>query len=129
MDREGVPMMRRTPLRARRWGIARKPPRRLLTSQSDVGYLDWVHGEPCCVRGMMGAGPCRGRIEANHAGRKPGIALKAHDRTCLPKCSEHHRQWTEHTGVFAGWTKDKRRMWADALILATQQRHDRLETT
>ncbi|MES1164180.1 MAG: hypothetical protein ABUR63_00365 [Verrucomicrobiota bacterium] len=73
---------------------------------------------PCCARFLS---PCRGRIEANHAGVKPGFALKCSDFETLPKCSKHHRQWTEHAGVFEGWTKAFRRAWADENIAYTQR--------
>lgn len=93
-----------------------KPPRRLSRPGSNPAYRDFVRSQPCCVRGMPGAGPCAGEIEANHAGAKPGMAMKAPDDTCLPKCHRHHEQWTIHRGAFLGWTKNQRRAWADPLI-------------
>ncbi len=115
----GKPLKRSTPLRAKRWGIATKPPRRLSRPGSDPAYLRWIRTLPCCVAEMEGAGPCEGRMEANHAGRKPGMGLKCSDHETLAKCSRHHRMWTDHAGVFAGWTKEERRAWADVEILWT----------
>lgn len=62
----------------------------------------------------------RGPVQAHHAGRKPGTALKADDSTCIPLCDAHHRQWHDANGVFKGWTKAERRMWADAAIADVQ---------
>jgi hypothetical protein len=68
-------------------------------------------------------GPCAGRTESCHEGRKPGLALKCPDSQTMPMCSLHHRQWTDHTGVFKGWTKEQRRHWADERIAETTARY------
>lgn len=66
--------------------------------------------------------PCQGPIEAHHAGRRPGVAMKADDTTTIPLCMLHHRQWHGATGPFWGWVKAKRLQWADEQIERTQRR-------
>jgi len=62
----------RKPLRAKRWGIRQRRPRRLDTAQSNPAFLAWVHGEPCCLAGPR----CEGRIEA-HRGPFAGMSREA----------------------------------------------------
>lgn len=103
--------------------MKRKAPRRVEKRRHMRPYLAFIHAMPCCcelgvtrdgrnVRDSM----CTGAIEANHAGKKPGIGLKAPDSTCIPMCHGHHADWTEHRGLFRGWSPDDRREWADAII-------------
>ena len=99
--------------------MRRRPPRRLDTAQSNPAFLDWVHGERCCLAGPT----CRGRIEAHHAGRKPGLALKAPDDTCVPLCRNHHADVTERKGPFAGRTREEMRVTQDAWIAETTARY------
>lgn len=63
---------------------------------------------------------CEGRIEVCHEGRTgKGMGTRCPDSETIPMCTGLHRQWTEHRGWFAGWTKEKRREWADARIAET----------
>jgi hypothetical protein len=48
------------------------------------------------------------------------MGLKAPDSTCIPMCSAHHRDWTEHRGLFRFWTREERRAWADEQIRRTK---------
>jgi len=131
-----TPLQRRTRLMPKRWGIRPRRPRRLDKPQSDPARLEWVREQPCLVpelllsHGREGASAlmfsiarCRGRTEACHEGRKPGMAMKCDDALTLPMCSAHHRQWTDHTGIFKGWTKEQRRSWADERIAETTARY------
>lgn len=113
-------------VKVKRKSMARRLPRRLFTAQNDEARKAWVRTQLCCVReGWMWKDGCAGRTEAAHEGRKPGLAMKCPDSQTIPMCREHHRQWTEHTGVFTGWTKDERRVWADARIEETTARYER----
>jgi hypothetical protein len=116
--------MKRTRIRSRR-------PRRLDTAQSDPARLAFVREQACVVpfsetlpgSGFAVTGGCKGRTEACHEGKKPGIGMKCNDAETLPMCSSHHGQWTDHRGVFAGWTKEQRRQWADERIAETTARY------
>jgi hypothetical protein len=63
---------------------------------------------------------CSGGIQAHHAGRRPGVGLKAADTTTIPFCALHHTEWHGATGVFKFWTKDMRFKWSDEQIEYTQ---------
>jgi hypothetical protein len=68
---------------------------------------------------VVTAHECTGRIEVCHEGPKPGLSMRCPDSETIPMCTGLHRQWTEHRGWFAGWTKAERREWADARIAET----------
>lgn len=125
-------LARKTPLRAKRWGIKYKPPRRLSKPQSDPARLAWVREQACAIHAgwIWQRGDedvfdeqCQGRTEACHEGRKPGTSMKCPDSETMPMCSRHHRMWTDHTGIFKGWKKQERREWADARIAETTARY------
>lgn len=118
-----TPLKRRTRLRAKRWGIRPRRPRRLDKPQSDPARLDWVRMQQCAVAPRTGFARCNGLTEACHEGRKPGMAMKCPDAETMPMCTLHHRQWTDHTGLFKGWTKEQRRTWADERIAETTARY------
>jgi hypothetical protein len=61
-----------------------------------------------------------GAVEAHHAGVKPGVGLKADDRTSIPLCHKHHRELEDKSGKFRGRTKSMMREWEDARIAETQ---------
>lgn len=113
------PTPKRKPLKNgqhRRTWMRAKRPRRLDTAQSNPAFLAFVHELPCCAANL---GPCGGPIEAHHAGRKPGIAMKAPDSTAVPICRGHHRAITERRGSFAGKTREDMREIQDDWIGAT----------
>jgi hypothetical protein len=89
--------------------------------------MELIHRMPCCCElGVSRDGKnyadsmCGGDIEANHAGEKPGVGLKAPDDTCIPMCNLHHRDWTDHNGLFRYWARNERRARADKMIDATR---------
>lgn len=115
MERGG-PIKRKTRLQAKRWGIAYKPPRRLSRPDHDQARLDWCFTQPCVVPSTVpNADACDGEIHPCHEGaRKPGLALKSPDALTFAMCHHHHLAgWTDHGGVFKGWSKEKRREWAN----------------
>lgn len=129
------PLKRQTPLRAKRWGIKPRRPRRLSGPGADPARMGFVAELPCVGvtfgrdglvfifrNGRGGYGlphECKGRIEVCHEGRTPGVSMRCPDAETIPMCTSLHRQWTEHRGWFAGWTKAERREWADARIAET----------
>ena len=72
-----------------------------------------------CVASIIGR--CDGVIEADHAGRR-GISQKAHDNTCIPLCTKHHRERDAFTGDFKAFDHDRMRGWLAAAVWATQLR-------
>lgn len=49
-------------------------------------YLDWIRKRPCCVCSKNAPS------EASHHGRR-GMGQKASDFSCVPLCTDHHRDW------------------------------------
>ena len=86
-------------------------------------YMAWVKTQPCELAGVEGAGHCWGGIEADHAGEKPGLGMKADDSTCIPLCSRHHRHRTVRDGFFRGMTREAELDWRMAAVLRTQVRY------
>lgn len=122
------PKPRKKPLRPgqhRRTWMRAKRPRRLDGPGSDPARLDWVRTQQCALGVTLFSARqhCAGRTEACHEGRKPGMAMKCSDAETIPLCQAHHRQWTDHTGHFAGWSKEARRTWADHHIAETTARY------
>ncbi len=126
-----TPLKRGKPLRAKRWGIKYKRPRRLDRGGADPLRLAFVAGLECvglkafpgivCADGATERHCCvEGRVEVCHEGRTgKGMATRCPDSETIPMCTGLHRQWTEHRGWFAGWTKDERREWASDRIAET----------
>ena len=111
--------LKRSYIQRKTW-MKRRRPRRLDTAQSNPARLDWVHYEVCIGVGRIPGHVCRGRIEACHEGRKPGLAMKCPDDETVPMDTQLHRDWTNHRGFFAGWTKAQRREWMDERIAEVQ---------
>lgn len=95
-------------------------------ARRDHAYLAWVRAQPCLLLGIEDRmytrppGECWGAIEAHHAGVKPGVGLKADDRTAIPLCHRHHRELEDKSGWFEGWTKAAMREYEDARISEVQ---------
>lgn len=108
--RRGGRLSRKTALKAKR-ERPRRGPRR------DRAYMDRVKELPCCAPGAPAG--CWGSIDPSHTGER-GLGQKADDWTCIPKCRGHHEAWECHHGVFAGWSKERRREWAAAEVVRVQ---------
>jgi len=110
-----TPLRRLTPLRALRW-MRRRPARRLSRPDADAARLDFARLQWCAALTLRYQTPCAGHMQACHEGRNGilirGTALKAPDSETIGMCSRHHDDWTNHRGVFAGWSKERRRTWA-----------------
>jgi hypothetical protein len=61
-------------------------------------------------------------MDPHHAGRRPGISMKAPDDTAIPLCRWHHRAIETAAGLpFRLWTKAFRITWYDEVITHTRQ--------
>lgn len=107
-----APLKRRKPI-AKQRGTARRSSR-----EHNRRYLEQVRYLQCAAAGF-GFYPCNGRIEADHQGTR-GLGQKASDYTAVPMCVRHHRQRTDYTGAFVGWTAKAMRAWCDDRIWETQ---------
>jgi hypothetical protein len=120
------PIHRHRPLRALRWGLRRRRPRRLDRPGADLARLRFCYVGPCAARATIAGHRCRGRLEACHEGRAGirirGMALKVPDDQTFAMCSAAHREWTRHTGVFRGWSRANRKEWADEQAARTHAR-------
>jgi hypothetical protein len=78
-------------------------------------YISWLKVYvPCAAREL---GPCGGGIEADHQGDigEKGIGLRAGSWfDCVPMCSKHHRERTDHCGAFDGWDRERQFAWRAA---------------
>lgn len=81
-------------------------------------YVSWVKLQPCMA---ALAGGCGGAVEAHHAGDR-GLSQKAHDETCIPLCTHHHRAWHDGGPPFSGSTQTFRTMWRNLAIGHTRLR-------
>ncbi len=89
-----------------------------MRAREDPEYLARVRSLPCL---LSGRGGCYGPVEAHHAGKRPGMGLKAADRTAVPLCRAHHvSHWHACAGAFKGWDREKRREWSDEAIRVTR---------
>lgn len=83
-------------------------------------FVGWVKRQRCCAGER---GRCQGGIEAHHAAIRSGLALRGHDRTCVPLCSLHHRNWHDASGVFREMRKPERHDWARAQMAVAAARY------
>lgn len=88
----------------------------------DSAYLAMVRLLPCCAARLSS---CEGTaVDAHHAGPRPGVAMKAHDRTAVPLCRHHHQRFHDAAHPFRRWSKAMRREWQDEQIRVTQEALD-----
>jgi hypothetical protein len=106
--KRSAPLRRTSAIRARSTSSYRRRER-------DFDYMGWIKTQSCAAATVGGVGDCQGPIEADHAGRR-GLSRKAPDDTCIPLCQLHHRQRTDHSGLFRTWTRERMRDWLDLEI-------------
>ena len=111
-----TPLKRRTPL-ARAGRLRARTPRRVVRQLGHPGHLARVRTLSCAALGMSS---CFGPMAAHHAGPRPGVGMKCSDLETHPFCMTHHALWHAGRGPFKGWTREMRRVWADAQIAATR---------
>jgi hypothetical protein len=81
---------------------------------------------PCRLRGVDGAGDCRGVVQAAHAGDVGVRALSRRsgtDRDCVPLCADHHYDRDNRRGYFEGMDVLDLRAWSDAAIADELERY------
>lgn len=107
------PIARHKPLR-RSKPMRKRAPRRgdcpeYLQAVRELGY--------CCAGKFFGREQeCFGRLDPHHAGRRPGVGLKASDTTAIPLCRWHHDAAHGLYGPFHHWDKAKLREWMEFRI-------------
>lgn len=90
----------------------------------DTEFMLWVKTLLCSVEeerpcADLEPEPCAGPVEADHAGAR-GLGQKCSDRECIPLCSAHHRQRTDHSGTFKHVSREDERAWRSRAIARTQ---------
>ena len=107
-------MIRSKPIaRGKRIKARRDKPRRRPVEVTDKAYLAFVRTLPCARCGLVGAS------HAHHAGFR-GLGQKCPDRQTIALDADCHRDWHDCTGLFAGWTRERRAEWSRAAIEVTQ---------
>jgi hypothetical protein len=97
-------MLRRTSLRKRRPG----KPRRGRTY--DPAYMRWVKKWPCAACGLEGGSdPCHTK-----AIDRGGMGQKTSDRSCIPLCRVHHREFDQ--GRYRATFCERYRLDIDRLV-------------
>jgi hypothetical protein len=92
------PLKRKTPLKPKR-----TKPRRVSVARDDAYKQALRELGYCCVaESMPNAGPCWGRIECMHLGKRNGMSSKGSDHSVAPGCSGHHRMQEDYSGPFKG---------------------------
>lgn len=107
-------LKRKTPLRPKR-----SKPRR--TEQvRDPEWLDDVRKLPCRAVELERATPCMGRVEAHHAGVRPGVGVKCGDDDTVPLCRGHHDELHSLSNTFKRFDKAKLQAWREDQIAWTR---------
>lgn len=123
--KRGTQLRRKSPLR-RKTRLRSRGDNGYRNRSRDWAYMAWVRHQPCAVSHTGSwLSPCQGRVEADHAGKKPAGWRKAPDRTCIPLCKKHHRQRDTFAGIFRDWTGEMMREWLDGVIAQTQAEYGR----
>jgi hypothetical protein len=131
-----TPLKRKTPLRASRvlrvdgsHFMMTQPPHvkrktKHARRERAPAYMAWVKTLPCYVVALRltFATPCRGVVEADHAGSKmsEGDGLRAYDHTCIPLCTGHHRERHDFCGTFEAFDQQQMRVFLSTAIAHTR---------
>jgi hypothetical protein len=121
--KRSAPLRRKTRLVTRKAITRTRMARRATRPKpgADPAYRARVRLLPCAAAHMSG---CIGAVDPHHAGERPGVAMKAHDRTCIPLCRGHHDRLHAAQHPFKEWSKERRREWQDDQIRRTQETLD-----
>lgn len=80
-----TPLRRYTPIRSRRKGTRRRGAPKL-----DPRYRKWIKTLPCLICAQFGVDPAHTKVLG------PGnMAWKSPDRSCIPLCRIHHREFDQ----------------------------------
>lgn len=92
----------------------------LKRAKLDPVFKAWVKTQRCrmhmqdpCVDGFG--------VDPHHAGKKPGMGMKADDGTCIPMCRKHHRAWHDLAPLFRRMSREQRDAWRERQIDFTQK--------
>lgn len=135
-------------LRATRWGIKKRRPRRLTPRDpaliaafeqlaklggdfkfktrpnADPTFVAWAHDQSCTFARYIPGHRCHGsRIVFCHEGPDSGMALKAPDQQGFAGCEGGHQDYTGNTGEFRTWKKADRRAFEELAIEAEYARY------
>jgi len=86
----------------------------------DPEYVHWVKRQRCAAATFGGCSG--GFVHAHHAGER-GLGKRAHDETCVPLCSTHHRAWHDLHQPFRHMPRPERMAWIAAQICGTRHRY------
>lgn len=111
-------LKRRTPLTRKKRLVYRPRQTAYARRTRDFDYMLAVKELPCALAGVVGAGPCSGEVEADHAGER-GLGQKSDDNTVVPLCTGHHRDRTDGRGYF-NRPREENRHWCRLTIARTQ---------
>lgn len=97
-------------------------------------YSNWIRQQPCAW--CFGPGPCDPHHAesgttydpdeappAKSAGPKRGRGQRSHDKWLIPLHMRCHRQFTDRTGPFDGWTKEQAGKWEHDQVRRHRQRY------
>lgn len=113
-----APKKRQSPLRAKRWGIAWKPARRIAReTETETLHKHAIREmRVCAASKYKGAGRCRGPLQLAHLGPSGGMGAKhgTWDQATM-MCMSHHDQWDgrEKPSCFDRMTPEERARFAD----------------
>lgn len=79
--------------------------------------MDFVKSQRCAVHGCTTV-----PVEAHHAGQR-GLGKRAHDRTCIPLCRDHHEAW--HGGRSPFSDPLARQSWTELQICLANEAYGR----
>lgn len=86
----------------------------------DFDRMGWIKLQRCCAHTIgHDVGPCRGPIEADHAGGYAdgrGTSHKSTDDTTIPLCARHHREPGLRSILFGRLALGELREWQDRMI-------------
>lgn len=125
--KRGSPLKRKTPLRAKRASLSRKPmkrkpPRRLKAPGSDPAYLAQVRLLGCCAP-LSPPTRCVGLIEAHHPRHLAGgVGRKATDENAIGLCMAHHSALHSKAQPFRGFSRSELIEWQNLRVAETRRR-------
>lgn len=95
-----------------------------LRPNGDPAFVAWAHDQPCTFARYIPGHVCSGtRIVFCHEGPGSGVGLKCADRDGFAACEGGHRQFTDVSGEFKTWDKEKRREFEAAVLGAEYARY------
>lgn len=69
---------------------------------------------------------CRGRLEADHMGERPGAFRKGSDLDVAPLCHGHHGERTDLRETFEGFTPERMRAFREQAVAIVHREMEKL---